>query len=359
MSPDSLEIDRRFDGVGRFKKRIGSTNPVVKRKYNRMLSDLKNDGRTDIIRAIKHDQLSFPEAYEAWVRRRLDTLPIGETAPMLSVRFQKWLDTLIVGDHAPADCSASHFSMLEQARRYFERENSSARVADLPELLERLRNKLGVKHPTAFNHARAAALTFVRSTLKRSHPLWIAIAAVERRKVRERDRRQGIALSVAQMEEFFPHRTTDPYHAVAWGIVSTGMGEKEYWGEWRVLVDRVRIGGTKRPHRLRDVPLVLAPPVPTMHPRTFTNWLRAHTNRFIQPYDLRRTYANWLVEAGIVRSRRKAYLGHAAGDISGLYERHEVDRYLREDAQKIRTLLALPPSDAPGLRVEKSHRRRA
>lgn len=353
MTPDSLEIDRHFDGVGRVKLRIGSPNPVLRRKYNRMLDSLRDDGRTDVIRAIKLRQLKFAEVYEAWQRNALASLPIGNTAPLLSGALQRWLDGLVVGEQRGADCSAKHFTSLEQSKRYLDKAAPKARIADLPDVLERMRGTLGAKHPTSFNHVRAAVLTFIRMTMKRSHPLWLQVAAVERRKIRERDRRQGIALNVAQMEEFFPDRANSELDAIAWSMATTGMHEKEYWDTWRIMADRVRIGGKKRPHRMRDVPLVIAPRVPQMHPRTFADKLRDRTNRFIQPYDLRRTYANWLEAASITRARRKMYMGHSAGDVTGLYERHEVDAFLREDAQKLRKFLGLPPTISPTLALHK------
>ena len=45
-------------------------------------------------------------------------------------------------------------------------------------------------------------------------------------------------------------------------------------------------------------------------------------------YDLRRTVAHWLEEAGIPRARRKLYMGHRSGDVTDLYERHQVETYL-------------------------------
>lgn len=353
MSPDSLEIDRHFDGVGRLKKRIGSTSAALRRKYNRMLDNLKDEARTDLIRAIKLDQLTFAEVYEAWVRNRLDQLPVGETAVMLVTAMQNWLDSLIVGDGAGADCSEKHHRSMLQTLTYLKREMPDARLADLPAVLERLRNSLGAKHPTSFNHARSHASKFVRATLKTSHPLYNQVRAVEARTVRERDRYQGNPLSVEQLLELFPNRETDDVAAIVWSQATTGMHEKEYWGEWSAKADRVRIGGTKRPRRMRDVPLVLVPAVPRMHPRTFANAVRDRTNGFIEPYDLRRTYANALEAAGITRIRRKMYLGHSAGDVTALYERHEVDRFLVEDAAKLRAFFGLPDPAPQRLTLEK------
>ena len=58
----------------------------------------------------------------------------------------------------------------------------------------------------------------------------------------------------------------------------------------------------------------------------------------MQPYHARRTFVYWLEEAGVSRSRRKAYMDDGL-DISGLYEAHEVEHYLTTDAARIHTWL--------------------
>ncbi len=93
----------------------------------------------------------------------------------LAVAMRAWIASLLV----PRDASKKHVESLETSCRYFERAEKKAMVADLPRLLETLRLSLGAKHPRSFNLTRAAALAFVRSTLKRSHPLYLAVVAVE------------------------------------------------------------------------------------------------------------------------------------------------------------------------------------
>lgn len=74
------------------------------------------------------------------------------------------------------------------------------------------------------------------------------------------------------------------------------------------------------------------------------------TARSATPYDLRRTYANWLEAAGVMRTRRKLYLGHSAGDTTGLYELHEVNDFLAADGAKLREFAGL--ETAAPLRLE-------
>ncbi len=50
-------------------------------------------------------------------------------------------------------------------------------------------------------------------------------------------------------------------------------------------------------------------------------------------------------EAGIPRTRRRAYLGHAAReDVTDRYEGYSPEAYLDEDRQRLRDFIGAPPS---------------
>lgn len=347
MTPDTLRIDRTFKGVGRIARATGTTDPAVRRKISRMLDVLYEDGRLDIMRALRDGQLEFLQVYDAYRRRSLHELPMGATMELVAVAMKAWIASLIV----PRDASKKHTESLETSRRYFERANKKAMIADLPAALETMRATLGDAHPRSFNLARSAALAFVRARFKRSHPLWIAIAAVEPRKVPKTTKRVPLTPDFAR--NLFPSPDTDWLDAAAWSLLTTGMNPAEYWGEWHTLADRVHVEGTKRGGRIRDIPLVRSPVVPKFGRRKFEDDLRDRT-RAIVVYDLRRTYANWLEAAGVPRTRRKLYMGHGSGDVTDLYEWHQVEAFLAEDAAKLRALLKLPPTETHTMRLEKT-----
>lgn len=346
MTPDTLNIDRKFRGVGRIKRRTGTTVPAVRAKINRMLTALFEEGRLDVLRAIRDGKLSPLQVLDAYTRKSLDKLPTGDTAQSFDTAFGNWLDGLRV----PDDYSDDHMRSLGASRKVLAKYKGT--VADLPATLERLRDTVGKTHPRTFNLARAAALAFVRSKYKRSHPLWLAVAAVEPRKVLPSRTRSP--LSPEQMRGFFPRPESDDVDALAWTMATSGMHQKELWGRWNARADRIHIVGTKRGGRVRDVPLVLAPAVPRMHRRTFEDKLRERTGRAIVPYDLRRTYANWLESAGIPRTRRRLYMGHGEKDVTDMYEAHEVGSFLADDAVKLRAFVGLGEPTAPALRVVKA-----
>jgi hypothetical protein len=311
VTPLTLIIDRQFRGVGRLKVRSGTMNEVVRRKINEMLDELFDAGRLEILRAIREQEVYVMEVYSAFRAKQLDKLVIGPTARPIAIAMKSWIDKLVTDGPSP-DCSPKHKEAHETSRRVLEKARGAAKVADVASVLEELRESAWArKHPRSFNMTRSSVLSFIRSTLKRSHPLWLAVAAVEKRRVKKATKRTP--LTVEQMRNLFPHPETDWLDAIAWGMATTGMHAKEYWGRWNVLADRVHIAGTKRG----------APPAgcatcrscagrrPKFNRRKFEDDLRDRT-RAITVYDLRRTYANWLEAPAIPRTRRKLYLGHGA-----------------------------------------------
>jgi len=135
----------------------------------------------------------------------------------------------------------------------------------------------------------------------------------------------------------------DPTGPMAWTMATTGMGWREYTGFWEREGDGLRIHGTKTGGRDRLIPLVslLHPTVGTL--ARFRLLLRRASDGRVTPYDLRRTFANLMVEAGVPRPRRALYMGHSAEDILALYEWQEVREYLVKDAERIRVVLGEPP----------------
>lgn len=339
MTPQTLIIDRSFRGVGRVKRATGTTIPKVRDAISRMLTSLHQAGRLDVLRAIRDGKLEMLQVYDAFRRNAVDTLPMANTLEPLGPAWAKWSESGDGSDKA----KESHGTSLT----YLLGAKADAQVSDIPAILEMLRDTLGKRHPRSFNMARSNAMSFVRSTLKRNHPLWAAIGAVEPRKISKKKKRKGVHLTPTQMRNWFPNPDTDPLDGLAWSMATTGMHRKEYWFDgWEVLEDRIHVLGDKRDPRDRYVPLVRVPVPASMHPRTFENKLRERTNSAIQPYDLRRTYAHWMELASIPRARRKTYMGHSSGDVTDLYEMHEVDTFLVDDAERLRKYLDLPPTKA-------------
>lgn len=338
----AFRIDKVIPGVGRIALSSGTTHAPTFRRILEMLDGLKERGRLDILAAIRSRTLTPLQVYEAYRVGELERLPSADLLHTLA--------TALTGFVGRAECSEKHRgTMKSAAKRLAGAVPADATIVDLPRAVKLLREEMKAT-PRMFNYLRSTALAFARDHAGRGSKLWLEVANVEPRKVKPS--RPRTPLSPEQMRNWFPNPERDPVDAIAWGMATTGMGQGEYWGAWAVLADRVHVAGTKREGRVRDVPLVWHPAVPTLHHRTFEDKVRERTNRGIKPYDLRRTYANWLEAAGITRTRRRLYMGHGAGDVTGIYELHEVTAFLADDAAKLRRFLGLNPEPTPSLKLE-------
>lgn len=338
----SLIIDRVFRSVGRIKRASGTNNPAVKRKLDRMLTKLFDDGEIGLLRDIRDGRRTPLEVYDAVQRDKVKLLVGGNTSKPLAKAMRAWL--------ADFRCSPKHRESIESSIRYIERHRRRARVADIADVVGDLRVKIGRDHPRTWNLLRSHAQAFIRETLRRSHRLWIEVAAWEPLEVKST--RKPRTLTVRELRDRFPAPDADPVDAIAWGMAMTGMLQHEYWGRWEVRTDRVHVSGTKREGRDRDVPLVWRPAVPQLHRRTFENKVRERCPD-MEARDLRNTYATWMEDAAIPRTRRRMYLGHGKKDVTDLYERREVDAFLAEDAERLRLSLGLSHGKPHELRVQK------
>lgn len=321
----TLEIDRRYGAVGRVRVRSGTTR---RRTYDRildMLGDLYEEGRLDILRGVRDGKLQPLDVLDAYRSKDLGRLPTAESVMNLERAWTDWCDHY--------DCSESHKTSIRQSLRYLLKGQGPLTVGDLPCRVSDLRITLKA-HPRTFNLLRSHAQAFSRRVLGKQHRIWSEIAAIDPLTVRPTMTKNP--QTPAQLKAL-TDRMASEYAAIAWSLARTGMGPKEYWHDgWDVRTDRVLIHGVKRGGRERFVPLIGEVSVPTVQYAAFRRALIKASDGKVTPYDLRRSFANWIEAAGVPRTRRRLYRGHGEQDIGDAYEWHEVDAFLAEDGQRIR-----------------------
>lgn len=353
----SLIIDRSFRGVGRIARASGTTDRGVYRLYNGMLDSLAAAGRIDILKSIKARTVSFAEVWDV-VRPQADRpvelnrLPSPETARRLWRTVKGEEQGALERFVAAHECGELHRkAMRRDARALRKVASAEATVGDLPALMKAARTKC-VREGTArtFNMIRTTVQAFLRETVGPYHPLYGAVSTT---KVMHETRAPGTPMTPDELTAYLDRvRAEIPdgaeYAAALWSMAITGMRPAEYWGEWHMQADRVRVRGAKqRGQRVvfRDVPLVAPIQPPTRGQSAVAEQLRRYGLTEHTPYDCRRTFARAMEEAGIPRARRKAYLGHGVRDVTDLYERHQVEAYLVDDGAKLRAYFGVR---APG-----------
>jgi len=326
----------RLPGCLPVRRASGTTDPRIFKKLHRMIHDLHEQGRDDLVNAIARGTLKPLQVYSHYRFNRLDQLPHADELPLFRDAYQRWLAHWERGDDWRDACEG-YCKRLEALMP------KDATLGAIPDALREYRN-LKREHPRGFHMARMAMQSFIRTTLGRRHKLWLDITDIPLLKMRPMRKKHPLTPDRlrAVVKEL-----GDPWGPMAWTMATTGMGWKEYSGDWEVEGVGVRIRGTKTAGRDRLVPHVslLYPPAGNIWP--FRKRLRGVG---ITPYDLRRTFANLMVEANIPRPRRKLYLGHTPDDITSLYEWSEVTDYLVKDAERMRAVLG-EPEGGPQLQV--------
>ena len=314
-----------------------------------MLRELWRQSRyRGLVKEIANGARDAMAVYERYRASDLDQVaPIFEDRELEGV-VDAWIARL--------DSSESHKHRSRQCFTALSKQTRRAvRLSDLPGLIRSYRALcITNKTPRAFNYARSVTLTLLKETLGARHPLYAGVQDAAKLK-EAKDGVKGLsieqALAVrAKLEriELHPGGRKEPDHRpgqraarVWWAMCTTGMGATEFWGTWTVLEDRVRIVGTKREGRAwggegRDVPRASTPVRPELTKDRFQKILAMVG---ASPYQGRKTFAVWMENAGIPRTRRKLYMGHAAADVTDLYERHDITAFLAEDAVRLKKVL--------------------
>lgn len=359
----TLAWDRVIRGVGRFRTASGTNNPKVFKKLDAMIDTLLEWGRLDLVRAMKAEngqppKLTPMQVYDAYRVGELDRLPSVDQLIPLRDALEKFAETY--------ECSAKHRESLWTFHAHVDRiAPADAAVPALPDVLKAMRVELAGK-PRAFNVRRSVAQAFVRSRYGKGSKLWQSIASVEPLKVVPKKIKHPatvaelVGIAAALPTTIWRDGVEGPcdFAGMCWALATTGMRTVvEYFNvEWEQKDGWIEIGTGKKDKAVRRVPLIREPVIPDCDYQVFADALRKASGGQMSPYDLRRTYANWLEAAEIPRTRRMIYLGHGSVDITGRYEWHEVKAFLAEDGEKVKQWLDAEIAKAtakPGLRMVK------
>jgi integrase len=128
--------------------------------------------------------------------------------------------------------------------------------------------------------------------------------------------------------------------SIARALAFTGMRPSEYWerggASWADrsayhMVQGTKTAAAKRP-TFRLAPIVHPNCGEQFFRRAFATATEQALREGLDVYSLRRTFAKLCEDAGIVESRRKAYLGHGPKTVTDLYLRTNVLPFVEQDA---------------------------
>lgn len=339
VTKGTLPVDKRYRDVGRIQLRSGTTDRDELKAFNGMLDNLFENGRFDVLRAIKNRTVSLKLVYHHYRKGTLHRLATVEHVLPLDPNLLNW-----IADYPKwEDNTRKRYRQCAEQLILMNRKGS---VNDLPAMVRRYWKYCADpkrQFSRAFNQTRAVVLSYIGKEFGKSHPLYAAVRDVPNFTIK--NRREGKPLPVWQVVELMAK--VKPHMAdMIWTMCLTGMHWKEYSGDWEIFSDRVLIHGTKREQRNRVIPFLGDPTdpnkdycFPAVGEEHFRDTLRDASSGTVQIYDLRRTYAFWLSEADINPVRQAAYMGHKVRGMTQHYQQHKVTEFLLSDAEKLKAYI--------------------
>ena len=319
-----------FGGV-RIERATGTHDAKRLEDLRSMCRTLADAGRLDILEQLRDGTLRLLDCWRHYRGGDWSRIPTPEHARPLAEAFAAWRRT-VPGDRHRQDLGVAERQILAAAR-------TGATVADLPAAVSALRTRYDAKGAgRQFNKLRDAASAFLKQTLTRRHPLYQAVRAVEPlpviRRYAKRPQAPASARTIADVVGGEAGR-------IWWLLCCTGMGPDEYFSlKWAVEDDLLHVKGTKRRGRDHLVPLLVEIEPPLLTVWGFRSALK-RSGLGVKPYDARRSFANWLEQAGIWETHQQAYMGHGPRTITDLYRRHElVFEHLERDRATLLAFIA-------------------
>lgn len=325
-------VKRVFAGVGEIRRASGTTDRRLYRQLDEMLSTLYQGGRLDVLELVRDGQLKLLECWKHYRLGDWKRLPTAYDFEPLVTAFTAWIEHHTCSEQHRQSLRASADALTAIAGK-------AATISDLPAAVARYREQCDGKART-FNLARSAARTFLKHKTGRYSRLWQDVSNVPPMEVTAKRRKHPKLPDEARAIRHALNRNAGD---MWWSLCTSGMRVRaEYLaGQWRVQENHIVIKTAKHDDASRMVPLIWRAVQPALTYWGFRQALRKLEDE-VTAHDARRTYMQFLREAGIPRIRRKLYLGHSVGEVSDLYEWHEVKKFLAADAKKLRTYLSEP-----------------
>ena len=322
-------IDRRYKGIGRIRRASGTKDRKTLKRILGMLTEIHNQGKRSILCEIRDGVVSPMEVYGYWTEGRLEHLPSALSLQPVIPTIPDWIDNTFEG------VATTKRNYKSEISRFCKVVGENLPIQDLPIGLKRYRKHcIETTNHRTFNGCRVVLLSYLNKNVGRSHALYGKVSDIPNLKLIPK--RKAPQLSVAEaisLIKQLPQAHADIVRAMIYTGMRWNEVIEEGANEWQVEKDRIVIKGTKTKNSDRFVPLIQEILKPARGSNAFRKQLK-RLRKDLSPRSFRRSYAHWMEMAGIPRSRRRLYLGHSGPkDTTDIYEHHQVEAFLKEDAQ--------------------------
>jgi integrase len=336
----NIPINRTYAGFGTIRVSSGTRDEHTYSRLIHMLDDLHNIGNLGTLRSIQNRKLTPLEAYDTLKNKGIGTVLVGDQDKPIVHAIDEWLELHPV----KANTKRGYKSHLQG---FYKKVGQARTVRELPAVFESYR-KVCLREGIArsFNQVRAVLLAYAKTEFKPTSVIYQETKAVQPLPVTPKIFND--AVSVAHIVKL-TDGLEQPFRDIIWSLCHSGMRSGEYFQRdghsWEETHDRLIVRkslpghGNKGPAK-REVILPFPLSSPTRAEvtlkRAIDKRLEALGPNFpnITPHTFRKCFTHWCAEAGIPRARREAYSGRKTQTVSDIYERHEVDSFLKDDGKR-------------------------
>lgn len=324
-------MDRTLGTLGRIQKSYGTDDPDTIAGMKVMVTTLYKSGEWSFLEALRDNKITLLQLWAKYKKQDIKSMTSVEGITPFDPTVFEWLN-------AYPDIKDKTKESYEHAYRQLLKIKASFTVADIPIVLKKYREQCAKKGINRqFNITRNALRSFLKNHFDQFNPIYQGVVMVK--PLNDKPKRVEKAWSVQDIVKV-TSKLSAPIAAQVWTACQTGAGITEYENGLVVEGDGIRIRGTKMARvddrRNRVVPFVETPAPLVVRVKRFRGHLKKASNDDMQPYDLRRTYANWCLEAGIPFDRVQQYLGHQPKSITERYARSTVMKWLKDDGELLR-----------------------
>lgn len=338
----TIPIDRSFRGVGRIRTASGTTDDAVYVRMMDALDSLYDAGNLPTLEALRDGQVTAMEVYANTVKKGATSqMTVNLDRPLIDT-INSWLVNHAIKD-ATRKSYADHLAVLYKFC------NAKDQLRELVKRLDAFRkSSMKRKTGTTFNRTRAVLMAFAKSEYRDTSPFYQSIRQVPVIP-NVRSGQSNMAVSVGDIVRLTD--AIDPKAApMVWSMCFGGFRLGEYLEKnqvtWETKKDRLIIHIHNPGHGNKGYTRTVMLPFPLTQSTIGDRQFRRYIDRAKGPLSLdvtthtfRKCFAHWMELAGIPRTRRMAYLGHGKTDVTDIYEVHDVEKYLIEDADTFKAFV--------------------
>jgi len=331
--------------IGRIRLRIGSKDKEFLAEVRKAVQWAYENGRWEELKRLKEKKI-HPALI---VKMRSTNAEILDNEDFALREQNLWssLGKFLHTNHYADRTLSVYAAVVNRMQRHHGKDRNVNEIARVLEREKQRMDKEGIRN--GFASVRFLFMAFLRDNCAngRDSSLYKEVLAIKNfPKAKTPPKTNKNPFHPLDLDRFLRTDTQlgDGFKAWIYWLCCHGLGPKEFLEDgFAVHADRgfsyLQVFGQKRSTRNRILPLVMTPPD---SPKPSFYQMRYALKRADRsPYDLRRTYVQICLAAGIARTHIQTYVGHTIGlDVLSLYERQDIIKnWLRPDTNRIQAYL--------------------